>query len=137
MQYDYARVCLYEIGLEESHFSVAFERIDVFRNCLDSIKSLYATNRPMVTILPQLINLPSHTFSQSNHSIFVAMRLISVRCEGWSGQIVEQELGLKEIFDNTVGDIDQTLKQASEHDPPIQIPSFFTRLPLMCKELKK
>jgi hypothetical protein len=59
----------------------------VLHACVVPLESLFPTFVPVSLRLEDLLNLPSHLFSESNHATFVAIQLCQVNCEGWSGKV--------------------------------------------------
>ncbi|KAF2477630.1 uncharacterized protein BDR25DRAFT_338434 [Lindgomyces ingoldianus] len=134
-QYCYARICLFETGLEEAFLQSPVARVEILRKCLASIKALYNTFLPMTLQPLVLVDLPSHLFAQSNHAMSIGIQLSSVRCEGWSGSMVEDELQMMDVLDSSIKSMDNTLKTI--HQLPFQLPEFFIRVTPLGKEIRK
>ncbi|KAF2248132.1 hypothetical protein BU26DRAFT_327743 [Trematosphaeria pertusa] len=124
IQYAYARVCLFECCLEESLFPSAQARLGVLRECLAAIRYSNDIFVPLSEQPMALLDVPSHLFAQSNHTMFVAIQLCSVKCGDWSMQHVERILGMVEIFEQTV----QRMEGLFESMPENRIPEFYKRL---------
>ncbi|ORY10727.1 hypothetical protein BCR34DRAFT_566300 [Clohesyomyces aquaticus] len=133
VQYHYARVCLYQDCLEDALFSTDADRLVVIHKCVAAIKSLNDIFHPMDQRPHMLLNVPTLVFTQSSHAIFLTVQLFSLRCEGWSGRMVEEKLEFQEILESA----GRNLGQLMERMPPIQIPQFFKGLVPVAKDLRK
>lgn len=80
-----------------------------------------------------LLDVPSHFYAQSNHSIFVAVQLCSVKCGRVSVNFVEKELDLTHIFNLTTERIAGLL----ESTPSNRIPEFYRRLIPMARNIQR
>ncbi|KAF2714795.1 hypothetical protein K504DRAFT_456993 [Pleomassaria siparia CBS 279.74] len=133
VQYEYARICLYEISIEESLFETPLDRFEILQKCLTAIKALHTVFMPVTQQPAILLNVPSHLFAQSSHSAFVAIQLCSVQCTDWSYKVVERELNLTYIFGQSVRNMDGMVAAY----PPEQIPEFFLRLQPIGRSVQK
>lgn len=115
---------MHEIVLEDSVFTSEAGRLPVLYACLAALKSFYEVFLPISRQHRVLLEFPSHPLPQSNHVTFVAVQLCYVQSEAWSGTMVEQELNLTKLVEDTVKFYNTMLITI----PRNEIPEFFIRL---------
>ncbi|KAF2106964.1 hypothetical protein BDV96DRAFT_693850 [Lophiotrema nucula] len=135
VQFNYAKICLHEVGLDDAQFATNAFRCEVLHNCSDMVRMFHETFVPMSMQRHIIFNLPSHLFAQSNHAMFVAIQLCSVQCEGWSAEVSERKMALMLLMDKTLNILDDILHP--KDGDPIQAPAFFNRLAPMARAIKK
>lgn len=133
IQFDYARICLYEASLEGSLFPDVSKRIEVLSRLLKSLKSQLTLFIPLSTEPNRLFSVPSPLYAESNHAMFISIQLCQVQCEGWSSQVVEKELQLLGILER----VNQSFENMLTSYPRNEIPQFFIRLAPVGRGLAK
>lgn len=80
-----------------------------------------------------LLDVPSHFYAQSNHSIFVAIQLSTVKCGNLSATVIDRELNLSWIFRVTV----ERIGGVVESSPVNRVPEFYRRVVPMARGIER
>jgi hypothetical protein len=132
-EYCYARVYLHDSCLEPLLLSSDEARLKVVYGCLEALKSFNDAMLPLCEEPHALLDIPSHSYSRSNHSMFVALQLCSLKCGDLSANIVEAKLNLTHVF----GSVADKVAALMESTPQNSVPNWHRRIIPMAKAIQQ
>ncbi|KAH7115120.1 hypothetical protein B0J11DRAFT_124114 [Dendryphion nanum] len=124
IQHEYARLCLYEIIIDEHVTFSPRDRLLILHKCLQTVKSLHKSLLTLTLDPVSFLDMPYHLFGESNHSVFVAVQLGLVRCDGWDSGSVEDELNMTDTMNTATRKLEHILGTR----PRREIPEYFRAL---------